>query len=156
MSSQKYIKNKIIGISECDNLPDIDAMFRDNSVWSFFGMWNGDYITDTNGTYSEKYNTRDELIKAYNSEGSLNLDEYRTLTGGGELPTGKRNFSEELQKEYEKTTQPEEEINYGYLDDDNSYVEDDYSYDYNDYGYNDYSYDYGYDDYGYDYGYGEW
>ncbi|MDE6539712.1 MAG: glycoside hydrolase [Ruminococcus sp.] len=163
MASQKYINNKIIGISECDNLPDIDAMFRDNSVWSFFGMWNGDYITDANGTYSEKYNTRDELIKAYNSEGSLNLDEYRTLTGGGELPAGKRNFSEELQKEYQETTEPETEpqtVDYGYIEDDNNYVQDDYSYDYNDYGYDygydDYSYDYGYDDYGYDYGYSEW
>lgn len=155
-ASQKYIKNKIIGISECDNLPDIDTMFRDNSVWSFFGMWNGDYLTDSTGSYSEKYNTRDELIKAYNSEGSLNLDEYRKLTGGGELPVGKRNFSEELRKEYQETAEPETESETQPATAEYGYIDDDYSYDYNDYGY-----DYGYDDYGYDYGdydygYSEW
>lgn len=182
MAAQKYA-NKIVGISECDNLPDADYMFRDNSVWSFFGMWNGDYLTNSDGTYSEKYNTRDELIKAYNSEGTLNLDEYRTLTGGGELPVAKRNFSEELEKEYKEPTEPETESetgnetesgdnDYGYIEDNTLSSPEDYGYDYEygydynydygyndygyDYGYNDYGYDYGYDDYGYDYGYSEW
>lgn len=150
---QNYIDGKIIAVSECNNTPDIDALFRDNSVWSFFGLWNGEYITDGNGNYSEQYTTKDELIKAYNSEGSLTLDEYRSLNEGGQLPAGKRNFSEELQKEYAEQNTTEATVA------DNSYSEDDYS---NDYGY-DYSYDYDYDynygndyDYGYDYGYSEW
>ncbi|MCM1313870.1 MAG: hypothetical protein NC205_02110 [Prevotella sp.] len=151
MAIQKYINNKIIAVSECDNLPDIDAMFRDNAVWSFFGLWNGEYITDGNGGYSEQYNTKDELIKAYNSVGSLTLDEYKILAGGGELPSGTRNFNEKLAQE-EPTTEEIQE--YGYIEDEEKYTED-YNYDYNyDYGY-DY-YDYGYDDYGYDYGYSEW
>ena len=140
MSAQKYINNKIIAVSECDNVPDIDTSFRDNSVWSFFGLWYGEYISDESGNYSEKYTTKDELIRAYNSEGSLTLDEYKMLREGGQLSVGNRNFSSELQQEY---TQPITETpEYGY----------------NDYGYEDYGYnDYGYEDYGYnDYGYSEW
>ncbi|MDE6677452.1 MAG: glycoside hydrolase [Ruminococcus sp.] len=154
---QDYIKGKVIAVSECNNTPDIDALFRDNSVWSFFGLWNGEYITDGNGNYSEQYTTKDELIKAYNSEGSLTLDEYKLLNEGGQLSVGKRSFSEELKKEYEEMQTTEAPvINYGYTDDDysNDYNNDyDYNYDY-DY---DYDYDYNYDyDYDYDYDYSEW
>lgn len=143
MAAQSYINNKIIAVSECSNTPDIDALFRDNSVWSFFGLWNGEYITDGSGNYSEQYTTRDELIKAYNSEGSLTLDEYNSLKNGGELPAGKRNFSEELQKEYNAQNTTEAPV-YDYS----------YDYGYNEYDYNDYNYDYNYD-YN-DYDYGEW
>ncbi|MDE6780566.1 MAG: glycoside hydrolase [Ruminococcus sp.] len=143
MAAQSYINNKIIAISECSNTPDIDALFRDNSVWSFFGLWNGEYITDGSGNYSEQYTTRDELIKAYNSEGSLTLDEYNSLNNGAELPAGKRNFSEELQKEYNEQNTTEAPV-YDYS----------YDYGYNEYDYNDYNYDYNYD-YN-DYDYGEW
>ena len=152
---QSYITNKIIAVTECNNTPDINDLFRDNSVWSFFGLWNGEYLTDSNGNYSEQYTTKDELIKAYNSEGSLTLDEYKLLNEGGELSVGKRNFSEELKKEYDEqhTTQtPTQAPAY----DDNTYSDYDYNqdYNYNDYDYNDYGYDY--NDYNYDYGYNEW
>lgn len=143
IAAQSYINNKIIAVSECSNTPDIDTLFRDNSVWSFFGLWNGEYITDGNGNYSEQYTTRDELIKAYNSEGSLTLDEYNSLNNGGQLPAGTRNFSEELKKEYDEQTTTQAPVY-----DNGDY---DYNYDYNEYDYNDYSYDYGYD-----YGYSEW
>lgn len=153
IAAQKYINNKIIAVSECSHVPDINALFRDNSVWSFFGMWNGEYITDGNGNYSGQYNTEEELINAYNSEGSLTLDEYQSLNEGGELSSGKRNFSEELQKEYdeqnttEEVTTVEAEISTDYNNDINDYSED--------YGYiEDYGYDYGYNEY--DYGYSEW
>ena len=71
--------DKILGISECGSVPDIDSSFRDNAVWSFFGLWNGKYIDDGKGGYSEKFTSKDALIKAYNSEGSLTLDEYREM-----------------------------------------------------------------------------
>lgn len=141
MAVQKYITNKIIAVSECDNVPDMDVSFRDNSVWSFFGLWNGEYIADENGSYSEKYTTKDELIRAYNSEGSLTLDEYKTLRNGGQLPSGTRNFSAELQEEYTEPTTESPVYDYGNYYNDYGYSED--------YGYNDYSYDYSYDDYGY-------
>ena len=77
---QKFVgTDKILAISECGSVPDIDAAFRDNSVWSFFGTWYGKYIQDENGEYNEEYTSRDALIRAYNSDGALTLDEYRKL-----------------------------------------------------------------------------
>ena len=78
-------KEKLIALSECSTVPDIDASFRDNAVWSFFGLWYGKYMTDENGEYSEKFTSRDALIRAYNSEGALTLDEYIKLRGGEKL-----------------------------------------------------------------------
>lgn len=69
-SLQDFIgKDKIIALSECSSIPDIDAVFRDNSIWSFFGLWYGEYL-------SENYMTKDYMIKNYNSSGVLTLDEY--------------------------------------------------------------------------------
>lgn len=68
-------KDKIIGITECGSVPDTDTAFRDKAVWSFFGLMGGDYISDGKGNYSEKYTSKDALIRAYNSEGTLTLDE---------------------------------------------------------------------------------
>lgn len=69
-SLQEFIgKDKIIALSECSSIPDIDAVFRDNSIWSFFGLWYGEYL-------SENYMTKDYMIKNYNSSGVLTLDEY--------------------------------------------------------------------------------
>lgn len=68
--------DKLLAISECGSAPDIDASFRDNSVWSFFGMWYGKYISDENGEYSEEFTSREALARTYNSDGALTLDEY--------------------------------------------------------------------------------
>lgn len=73
--------DKLIAISECGSVPDIDGSFRDNAVWSFFGLWSGKYIEDENGSLSEEYTSRENLIHTYNSDGSLTLDEYRELCG---------------------------------------------------------------------------
>ena len=80
------IKNgtiKLIAISECGSVPDIDSSFRDNSVWSFFGIWYGKYIADENGKYSEDFTSRDTLARTYNSDGALTLDEYKEMTKEG-------------------------------------------------------------------------
>ena len=78
-------KDKLIALSECSTVPDIDASFRDNAMWSFFGLWYGKYIRDDKGEYSEKFTSKDALIRAYNSDGALTLDEYIKLRGGEEL-----------------------------------------------------------------------
>ena len=73
---QKYAgKDKIIAISECGSVPDTDICFRDKTVWSFFGLMGGEYVTDGKGGYSEEYTSLDSIIKAYNSDGTLTLDE---------------------------------------------------------------------------------
>ena len=70
-------KDKIIGITECGSVPDTDTAFRDKAVWSFFGLMGGEYVSDSKGEYSEQYTSKDALIKAYNSEGTLTLDEIK-------------------------------------------------------------------------------
>ena len=74
-------KRKLIALSACSSVPDIDASFRDNSVWSFFGLWYGKYLTDKDGEFSDEYTDKDAFIRAYNSDGALTLDEYRKMRG---------------------------------------------------------------------------
>lgn len=78
-------KDKLIALSECSTLPDTDMSFRDNSVWSFFGLWYGKYLHDETGAFSETYTSKDSFIKNYNSDGVLTLDEYTILRGGEQL-----------------------------------------------------------------------
>jgi mannan endo-1,4-beta-mannosidase len=79
---QKFVgSDKLIAISECGSIPDIDAAFRDNAVWSFFSVWYGKYIQNEKGEYSEEFTSKDAMIRAYNSDGAMTLDEYRKLRG---------------------------------------------------------------------------
>lgn len=73
---------KLIALSECCCVPDVDASFRDKSVWSFFGLWYGDYIMNENGEFSDKYVSKDSFIRAYNSSGVITLDEYKEMKNG--------------------------------------------------------------------------
>jgi len=80
---QKLVgSDKLIALSECSSVPDIDASFRDNAVWSFFGLWYGKYLQDENGGYSEAFMSRENFIRAYNSSGALTLDEYKAMKNG--------------------------------------------------------------------------
>ncbi|MDE6789565.1 MAG: glycoside hydrolase [Ruminococcus sp.] len=86
LALQKIVgEDKLIALSECSEIPDIDASFRDNSVWSFFGLWYGKYIKNENGEFSEEFMDKDSFIRIYNSDGVISLDEYITLCGGNEL-----------------------------------------------------------------------
>lgn len=67
---------KLLAISECSSVPSIDEMCRDNSLWSFFGLWFGEYLTDSKGNLSEIYTSKDELIKMYNAENAITLENY--------------------------------------------------------------------------------
>ncbi len=60
-------EGKLLALSECSTVPDLNAMFRDNAVWSYFGLWYGEYLDNT---------SEDDLIAIYNSEGSLTLSDY--------------------------------------------------------------------------------
>lgn len=66
---------KPVGLSECGKLPDIDVMAKNGATWSFFGQWYGEYVMDKFGDYNEEYTTKEQLIKVYNSAGTLTLDE---------------------------------------------------------------------------------
>ncbi|MGN0614447.1 MAG: glycosyl hydrolase [Porcipelethomonas sp.] len=72
---------KMIALSECSSIPGINEMLRDNSVWSYFGLWYGDYLSGNEGNPDEVYTTTEDLIRMYNAENSITLDEYAGVYG---------------------------------------------------------------------------
>ncbi len=68
---RNMVPGKLLAMSECSNVPDMNAMFRDNAVWSFFGLWYAPYL----GEYTDK-NT---LIEFYNSEAALTREDYASV-----------------------------------------------------------------------------
>ncbi|MBQ4464355.1 MAG: hypothetical protein II916_00115 [Oscillospiraceae bacterium] len=65
---------KILALSEASTIPDLNLMYRDNTIWSFFGLWYGDYLIDANGKYNEKYTPANQMIAAYNSQAVITRD----------------------------------------------------------------------------------
>ena len=73
-------KKKLIALSETGDLPDVDIMLRDRAMWSYFAAWYGNYVFDDDGNYIEEAGLKKEkLIKMYNCEASMTLDEYIAL-----------------------------------------------------------------------------
>ncbi|MBE6851161.1 MAG: hypothetical protein E7504_05430 [Ruminococcus sp.] len=82
---------KMLALSETSSIPNMNDMFRDNCIWSFFGLWYGEYLIGEDGEYSEKYTTADDMVALYNSEAVLTLGDTAAYFLDGEEP-------EELQK----------------------------------------------------------
>ncbi len=59
---------KILALSECGTVPDMNLLFRDHTIWSFMGLWYDPYLS---GIEEQK------LIDFYNSEKALTLDDVR-------------------------------------------------------------------------------
>ncbi len=107
---QKIIgTGKLIALSECSSVPDIDASFRDNAVWSFFGLWYGDYLQNDEGEFSDKYMTQENFIRAYNSSGALTLDEYTQLKNSSPEEETTETVTEEETTEVSEEEETQEE-----------------------------------------------
>lgn len=73
-----YGETKLIALSENGTVMDPDLTFRDNARWLFWGTWSGEFVT--NGMLlSEQYTEKEMLIKAYESDYTLTLDELPNL-----------------------------------------------------------------------------
>ena len=70
---------KLLALSECSSLPDPEMMQIDRSVWSFFGLWYGDYLMNPDGTFCDTYYSSNDLYKLYNSEQALTLNDFQSL-----------------------------------------------------------------------------
>lgn len=70
---------KLLAISECSALPDLGMMQIDRSVWSFFGLWYGEYLMNPDGTFSDVYYSSNDLYNLYNAEQALTLNDFRSL-----------------------------------------------------------------------------
>lgn len=66
---RNMVPGKMLAISECSTVPDMNAMFRDNAVWSFFGLWYAPYLGE--------YTSDTELIAIYNSEAAVTREDYQ-------------------------------------------------------------------------------
>lgn len=70
---------KLLAISECSALPDPDMMVLDRAVWSFFGLWYGDYLMNPDGTFNDSNYSSNDLYNLYNSEQALTLNDFLSL-----------------------------------------------------------------------------
>ncbi len=71
-------ESKIIALTENGVVFDIDSVVATNAHWAWFNTWSGDFV-QKNGKYSEVYTEKDVLIKTYNSEHVITLDELPDL-----------------------------------------------------------------------------
>ena len=81
---QKIAKNKMVALSECSTIPDLTAIRRDQAIWSFFGLWYGEYLMDD----AAGYTTKQQMIDAYNSDLVLTLSEYQAWYAPKQTTTG--------------------------------------------------------------------
>ena len=71
---------KIIAYTENGVIPDPDLMIRDNIMWSYFTTWNGEFVINGLGRYSEEYTEKDMLQKVYSHKRVLTLDDLPDLS----------------------------------------------------------------------------
>ena len=70
---------KLLALSECSSVPDMNDMFRDNCIWSFFGLWYGNYLMDENGAYSDTFTSEEDMVAFYNSEAAVTRSDVRAF-----------------------------------------------------------------------------
>ncbi len=73
---------KMVVLSENGCLFDPDLAIRDGAMWGFFATWQGDFVVDTGLVIklSEKYTEESMLLKVYDHEKVITLDELPDLT----------------------------------------------------------------------------
>lgn len=64
---------KIITLSECGSIPNIEAMFEYGDTWSWFMPWNGDY------TRSDKHNGTSYIKNVFNNSKVITRDQMPSL-----------------------------------------------------------------------------
>lgn len=72
-------ENKLIALTENGCVPDPDNTFRDNARWLFWGTWSDPFTLKLGVVLNDEYTETDMLIKAYNHERVLTLDELPDL-----------------------------------------------------------------------------
>lgn len=81
----EWAPGKMLALTENGCLFDPDLAFRDNAIWSYFGTWEGEFVT-LNKTYtlSEKYTEKEVVKKVYTHEKVITLDELPDLKTYGD------------------------------------------------------------------------
>ncbi len=79
MAANYGTKTKPIALTENGCVMDPDKVMRDNARWLFWGTWSDPFTMKMGVVINEEYTTKDLLIKAYNHERVLTLDELPDL-----------------------------------------------------------------------------
>ena len=64
---------KIIALSECGSIPDIDSMFSKGDTWSWFMPWNGDFLG------SDKHNGASYIKNVFKDSRVITRDQMPSL-----------------------------------------------------------------------------
>lgn len=79
MAKNYGTEHKLIAITENGCVPDPDLTFRDNARWLFWGTWSDPFTLKLKVVLNEEYTEKSQLIKTYNHERVLTLDELPDL-----------------------------------------------------------------------------
>lgn len=79
LASDSATGRKMLAITACDALTNIDFMNRDNAMWLWVAPDSGEYTIERTGKLSEKYTKKSALRNAYNNEKCVTLDELAEL-----------------------------------------------------------------------------
>jgi mannan endo-1,4-beta-mannosidase len=77
----------IAAMTENGCLFDPDSAVADGAMWSYFGTWGGEFVTDSDtlNVYSETYTEKEMLEKVYNHERVITRDELPDLKTYGDV-----------------------------------------------------------------------
>jgi len=67
-------KKMMIILSENGTIPDIDLIFRDDTIWGSYATWSGDFVLQ-NSSFSEKYTEKFILEKMFSDERAVTRDD---------------------------------------------------------------------------------
>lgn len=70
-------ENKMVYLTECGCIFDPELAYRDGAMWGMWAVWQGEFVRKDIAfvQLSEQYTEKDMMIKAYNDERVLTLDE---------------------------------------------------------------------------------
>ncbi len=69
---------KPIALSECDSMPYPLKFARDNAFWSWFSLWKGGYVLNSDGSLNEDRVSRADLIFTYNCNLVITLEDLKS------------------------------------------------------------------------------
>lgn len=72
--SSSYDGKKMMALTECGSMPDPENLIKDKAGWSWFMVWNGDFVSDAT------YNPLELWQKMFDSEYVITLDEMPDLS----------------------------------------------------------------------------
>lgn len=73
-------QTKMIVLSENGTLANPDLLIDEGVMWGYFTSWNGEFVVDEEGEYSEEYTSKEILLKVYHHESVLTLEDIPDLT----------------------------------------------------------------------------